>query len=383
MRPMSKRVRRWLLGVGLVLLAIVGVATGWVVYGLTDHPSLARYDRYRLAVPEGAAGGPQVRVTFLGVATLLIDDGETALMTDGFFSRPSKIATFLGTIAPDRELVAATLRRAGVDKLAAVIVVHSHYDHAMDAPEVARLTGAIVVGSPSTANVARGWQLPEAQIHVAEPAPLRFGAFTVTLVPSRHFPHGMAMGEIEAPLVPPVRATDYREGGSYSVLIAHPHGSLLVQGSAGWVDGALAGRHADVALLGIGALGNKDATYRETYYREIVDAVGAQCVIPIHYDDFTLPLDQPLRAMPNLLDDVDASLRFLVGQTAQRHVGLGLLPVWQAVPLLGAGRVQCRVALEELQHVAALDRVLHIFSRAQKNAERELATTSVSWWDNR
>jgi L-ascorbate metabolism protein UlaG (beta-lactamase superfamily) len=339
---------RWITAIGVVVVAIVSVAAGYLAHGLNDHPSLERYERFRLNAPIGGAGGSQVRVTFLGVATLLIDDGETALMTDGFFSRPSKLASALGSIAPDRERIAASLRRAGVDRLAAVIVVHSHYDHAMDAPEVARLTGALVVGSPSTANVARGWQLPEAQIRIPEPlAPQRFGAFTVTLVPSRHFPHGMAMGEIDAPLVPPARATDYREGGSYSVLIEHPLGSLLVQGSAGWIDGALASRHADVALLGIGALGSKDATYRETYYREVVDAVGARCVIPIHFDDFTLPLNQPLRAMPNLLDDVDASLSFLVAQSARRGVALGLLPVWKPVPLLGADAAQCHPATAE------------------------------------
>jgi L-ascorbate metabolism protein UlaG (beta-lactamase superfamily) len=125
------------------------------------------------------------------------------------------------------------------------------------------------------------------------------------------------------------------------VIIEHPLGSLLVQGSAGWVDGALAGRHADVVLLGIGALGSQDATYRETYYREVVDAVGPRCVIPIHYDDFTLPLDQPLRAMPNLVDDVDGSVRFLLERTAKKGAGLGILPVWESVPLLGAGAVQC------------------------------------------
>jgi L-ascorbate metabolism protein UlaG (beta-lactamase superfamily) len=341
--------RRALIGLAIVAAA----AMGWLMYRLRDHPSLEPYARHQLASPDGHTGGAQVRVTFLGVATLLIDDGETKLMTDGFFTRPAKAATFLGKIAPNRELIAATLRRAGVDKLAAVITVHSHYDHAMDTPEVARLTGAVVIGSPSTANIARGWQLPEAQIRVVEPnLPMHFGAFTVTLVPSRHFPHGMAMGEIEGPLVPPVRATDYREGGSYSVFIEHPLGSLLIQGSAGWVDGALTGRHADVVLLGIGALGSKDASYRETYYREVVDAVGPQCVIPIHWDDFTLPLDQPLQAMPNLLDDVEASMRFLIDQTTRRHVGFGLLPVWKAVPLLGAGRVLCNDEPQD-QHIIA------------------------------
>ena len=185
--------------------------------------------------------------------------------------------------------------------------------------------------------------MPAEQIRVATTGePMRFGAFTVTLIRSRHFPHGMAMGEITAPLVPPARATDYKEGGSYSVLIEHPLGSLLIQGSAGWVDGALAGRRADVVLLGIGALGMKDEAYRESYWREVVEAVNPRCVIPIHYDDFTLPLSERLRPMPNLPDDVDTSMRFLqqrIGKSVGR--GLGLLAEWQAVPLLGAGAAHC------------------------------------------
>ena len=52
--------------------------------------------------------------------------------------------------------------------VAAVIPLHAHYDHAMDAPEVARRTGALLLGSESSANVARGWGLPERQIQVAK-----------------------------------------------------------------------------------------------------------------------------------------------------------------------------------------------------------------------
>ena len=62
--------------------------------------------------------------------------------------------------------------------------------------------------------------------------PMRFGRFEVTLIRSQHFPHGMAMGEIREPLIPPARALDYLDGGAFSVLIAHPAGTLLVQGSA-------------------------------------------------------------------------------------------------------------------------------------------------------
>lgn len=334
--------RRWGRRVALAVVAVVGLAAAWLLYRLNDHPDLTRFARYELPASAAAAPGAQVRVTFLGVATVLIDDGETALLTDGFFSRPSKLATAFTRIAPDHERITAALQRAGIDRLRAVIVVHSHYDHAMDAPEVARLTGAQLIGSPSTANIARGWGLPEAQIRIAVPdQPMPIGAFTVTMVPSRHIAHGLAMGEIRAPLVPPARSTDYLEGGSYSVLIEHPLGALLVQGSAAWVDGALAGRHADVVLLGVGLLGREDDDYRDAYYREVVETVGARCVIPIHFDDFTLPLDDGLLAVPRLLDDVGGAFDWLSARSAGRGIGFGLLPLWGRVPLLGAGAVPC------------------------------------------
>lgn len=337
---------RWrsLLAGVLALVALLLVAGGaWFAWRLSDHPDLAAHADLTLQTsPAGDATAPAVRVTFLGVSTLLVSDGETALLTDGFFSRPGKWQTALGTIAPHAGAITAGLDLAGIDAgLAAVIVVHSHYDHAMDAPEVARRTGALLIGSESTRNVGRGAGLAEERMRLAEPAvPVRIGAFTVTLLPAGHLPHGVAMGVIDAPLVPPVRSTAYQEGGSYSVLLEHPLGSLLVQGSAGWLDGALAGRHADVVLLGVGGLGSQDGAYRETLYREVVEAVGARCVVPIHWDDFTLPLGEPLRPMPRLLDDFDGTMRWLRARTGP-ETGLGLLPLGRAVALLGSGAAPC------------------------------------------
>jgi L-ascorbate metabolism protein UlaG (beta-lactamase superfamily) len=326
----------------IALLVLLALGAGWLLYRLNDRPSLAPYASLWLASPAGAAAGPQVTVSFLGVTTLLISDGETALMTDGFFTRPPKRSVFLGRIAPDPERIARSLEKAGAGQLAAVFPVHSHYDHAMDSPEVARRAGALLVGSESTANIARGAGFPENRIRVVTPGePMDFGAFTVTEIPSQHFPHGMAMGEIDAPLVPPASAMEYKEGGSFSVLVEHPAGSLLVQGSAGWQEGALAGRHADVVLLGIGGLGTRDDAYREGYWREVVAAVAPRCVIPIHWDDFTLPLDERLEPSPTILDDVPASLDFLIQKTSDSSLGMGLLPVWKPIALLGAGAAAC------------------------------------------
>ncbi|WP_237737190.1 MBL fold metallo-hydrolase [Rhodococcus sp. 21391] len=73
-----------------------------------------------------------MHATFLGVSTILLSDGETSLMTDGFFSRPPLLRSVLRPLRPDGAAVDRALTRTRTDRLAAVLVAHSHYDHAMD-----------------------------------------------------------------------------------------------------------------------------------------------------------------------------------------------------------------------------------------------------------
>jgi L-ascorbate metabolism protein UlaG (beta-lactamase superfamily) len=313
----------------LLFALVLFIGCGWLAYRLRDHPSLEPYAG--LALDESPRA-PGVGLTFLGVSTVLITDGETALLTDGFFTRPGLLRTLVGKIEPDAAVIRRCLERAGITKLAAVFVVHSHYDHAMDAPEVARRTGALVVGSESTANIARGAGLAEDGIRVVRSGePMSFGRFRVTMILARHFPHGMAMGEIREPLVPPARATDYLDGGSYAVLIEHDDRSLLINASAGYVEGALRPYRADVVLLGIAGLATRDEAYGKAYWKEVVEAVQARRVIPIHWDDFTLPLDEPLRPMPRLLDDFDATMRFVTEAARSARIDLRLVPEWKTV----------------------------------------------------
>jgi len=314
--------------VTFVAVLLLGAALlAWLV---NRHPSLVPYEE--LGWRPASAPAPPLKVTFLGVATVLLDDGETAIMTDGFFSRPGKLQSFVGRVEPDLQAIGRGLARAGVGKLAAVIPVHSHYDHAMDAPEVARRTGALLVGSESTANVGRGWGLPPAQIVVAKTGePMRFGRFTVTLLPSRHAPTGFTGGVIDRPLKPPVRAFEYKEGQSYAVLVQHGAKSLLINGSAGFVPGALANVRADVAMLGIGTLGMRDEAYRDTYWREVVAAVKARRVIPIHWDDFWISSDGPMQPMAPPLDRFDESMAFLRARGTREAVEISLPAQWQAM----------------------------------------------------
>jgi L-ascorbate metabolism protein UlaG (beta-lactamase superfamily) len=270
-------------------------------------------------------------VTFLGVASLLVDDGETALLTDGFFSRPSLPKVVLGRIAPDQDRIGAVLERAGIESVAAVMPVHSHYDHAMDSAAVADRTRAVLAGGESTAYVGRGQGLPEDRIRVVRPGePETFGAFTVTWIASTHCPPDRYPGEISSPVVPPVRTGAYRCGEAWSILVSHANGrSALLQGSAGFVAGSLAGRHAEVAYLGIGQLGVQSEDYLRTYWQETVRTLGARRVVLIHWDDFFRPLDQPPRALPFVGDDLDVTMRVLGALAEEDGVALHLPTVWR------------------------------------------------------
>lgn len=330
---------RWVKHAVAIVLALLVLGIGALAWLVRQNPDLSPY---RALGWKGApAQAPAVKVSFLGVATLLLDDGETSILTDGFFSRPGMLQMFFGKVEPDLDAITRGLQRAGIPaktgKLAAVIPVHSHYDHSMDAPEVAKRTGAPLLGSDSTANVGRGWGLPEKQIRVAKLAePMAFGRFSVTLFAGRHAPTGFTGGEITQPLKPPARAIDYKEGQSYVILVQHDGRSLLIVGSAGFEPGALRGVQAEVVLLGIGALGPQSDAYRDAYWREVVTGVNARRVIPIHWDDFWISSDQAMKPMPPPVDRFNVSMDFVRDRGAREGVEVRLPLEWQPMDVWGA-----------------------------------------------
>ena len=294
------------------------------------RPDIARYSD-RFDVPAAEPDSP-LSATWMGVATLLVDDGSSALMTDGYFSRPNLARVAAGKVSPSPARVDGCLARAEVSRLEAVIPVHTHVDHVLDSALVADRTGARLVGGESAANVGRGYGLPEDRIVVASSGePIQLGAYDVTLIESHHCPPDRFPGVIGEPLVPPVRVSAYRCGEAWSTLVHHrPSGRrLLIQGSAGFVKGALADQRADAVYLSVGQLGLHPRSYLVDYWTETVLAVGARRVSLIHWDDFFRPLSKPLRALPYAGDDLDVSIRILDELAARDGIALHMPTVWR------------------------------------------------------
>ncbi|HEY0821089.1 MAG TPA: hypothetical protein VGD46_20045 [Rhizobacter sp.] len=323
---------RLLKRLAVALLAAVLLAAAFVVVQFNRRPSLAPYQPLTLPASTDATA---LHVRFAGVTTLVFDDGETAWMTDGFFSRPPVLRTLFGTIGPDAGRVDEGLRRLNVKKLAAVVPLHSHYDHAMDAPLVAQRTGALLIGGTSTLQIGRGAGLAEAQMRAVKGGDtVQLGKFSLRFIASRHSPTPYSSGEHQAhlaePLVPPAHVFRWPEGDVWSLVVSHASGrSFLVQGSAGIVPGALAGVRAETVFLGTGTLGKKDEAYRRAYWAETVKLVGARRVLPVHWDDFTLPLDQPLQATPYLIDDFGVVMADLQQRGRQDGIEIRLPPLFE------------------------------------------------------
>jgi L-ascorbate metabolism protein UlaG (beta-lactamase superfamily) len=243
-----------------------------------------------------ASDGAALRIRWLGTAGHVIETARTTLLIDPFLTRPT-LGRLLGRLAPDEAAIRARLP-ARVD---AIVCGHSHYDHLLDAPFIARTTGALLVGSATTCNFARAAGVPESQLRPVPPEgrTLTVADVTIRLVPSLHgrlvlhrvpFP-----GEVTTPPPLPARAWNYRMGGAFGIFVAAAGVRLYHNGSADLIDAALADTRADVLLVG---LAGRRAT--PDYLQRLCCALAPKLVVPTHHDAFFAPLDGGVHLLPGI-----------------------------------------------------------------------------------
>ena len=335
MKQLFRRIRM----IAILLLGLAVVASAVVVRLWQNRADIADLG-WTVATPGDAAPG-SVTVTWFGISTLLFDDGETQILIDGTFTRvPLANILSFRRVSSDIATINHTLAEYRIDRLAAIVPVHSHFDHAMDVGHVANRSTAVVLGSESTAYITRGADVPVAQSQILASGESRqFGAFTITLLDSKHAPigfgdNGWLPGPIEEPLIQPARVTAWREGVSYSVLIGHPRGTTLIQGSGGFIKDNLRDYSADVVILSIAELAGLGREYVDDLWNETITKVGAHRLFPVHYDDFTRPFGE-IRLFPNVLDNAVRTAEWLneIAAANETPIDIKLLPFGQAIEL--------------------------------------------------
>jgi L-ascorbate metabolism protein UlaG (beta-lactamase superfamily) len=317
--------------------------TAIVLSACSPSAKLSKYKAYRLAdqhaqpIPPGA-----VKVTFFGTSSLLIDDGETQLLTDGFVTRPGFIKAGFGKIESDSTLVKRIIKEEKIDRLKAVFVVHSHYDHVLDAPTFSKLTTAGLYGSASTLQVARAAKVPASLLHTFETGKaLTFGKFTVTILPSRHTPPFNILGKsnddlgetIDSNFTLPAKTKAFTEGGAYDVLIEHNGKRLLIKASTNYIEGRLDDVQADVLFLGIAQLGKQGNAFKENFYKYTVLPLKPKLLIPIHWDNFFKPLNNNLKPLPKIADNLKQGLDFIIRKTEGDKISLKIVQGKESVIL--------------------------------------------------
>jgi L-ascorbate metabolism protein UlaG (beta-lactamase superfamily) len=246
--------------------------------------------------------------TWLGTAGFLLDDGQTQLLIDPFVSCPSLLRVALNRpIRPDDAAIERWAAELDMDRVAAVIVTHNHYDHSMDAPGFAARCGAPLYGCGSTAMIGRGAGLPEDKLVVVQPRwVLRAGEFEVHFLPSKHGPSPIGaaphQGTVDRPLVPPAHHAAWRQGEAWVLWVRHPAGSFVHQGSSDVLPETLEGVRAELCMS---CLVWRRST--EELLRATVDAVGATRLVPLHSDDMFRPPHRPYSPMPGA--DVEGFFR--------------------------------------------------------------------------
>lgn len=303
----------------VAIVVIVTIAGMIAALLWRDRPSL---DAIAWPAPAiaSAVNPDAVTVTWLGVGTLLFDDSETQILIDGFFSRPSLADHLLGRpVDNDAPQINYAMNEFRMRRLAAIIPVHSHFDHAMDVGAIANRSSASILGSESTAEIARGAGVPEDQISVVKDSEsFQFGNFKVTLLAVGHAPIGWGGsvpfdGFIEEPMTMPQPVSAWRMGGAYTIIIEHPQGTALVAGSASYKKYELREVAADAVFLGVAQLQSLGRDYAELYWQHTVTASGGHSVYPIHFDDFTKPFGEvalPPRAIDNFEKTAEWLLEF-------------------------------------------------------------------------
>ncbi len=275
-----------------------------MIHHLLGHVDPALFHR------AGVAADATLRLRYLGTAGFVVELAQRTVVIDPFVTRPGLRETLFSPLLPDERLISRLIPRADD-----VLLGHTHYDHALDAPELCKQTGARLIGSPSAWRIGQAFGLPEAQlVQTYGNEDIACGAVTVRGLPSRH---GKVYSE-KVPLAGPVpgwfrwpgRLSHFRHGLVFNWYLEGAGCSMVHVDSADFIEEELEGVTCDVLCLC--AIGR---------HRRPVAVLKPRVVIPCHWDWFGTPYEPEPRELPR------ADVAKMVGEIRQAGAQAVVLPL--------------------------------------------------------
>lgn len=244
----------------------------------------------------------KVEVRWFSVTSLVLEDETSKIMFDSMFTRAEiKHWLNLAELRSDEQLVAQIIKENGLENINALFVSHSHYDHVIDTPVIAKLTGGTFYADESNERIAKAYKDPKIKtVRIENLKPIRVGKFTITPIKRTHSP---IIRWINFEFLPgPVPENfnfsfyDYHMGDTWFYYIEHPEGNILVdQGSEPFLESLKPFTNkVDVLIQGI-ANRRTDDVILEGY----IKALDPKIFIPTHFDNFFFGFD-PKAAVPYL-----------------------------------------------------------------------------------
>jgi L-ascorbate metabolism protein UlaG (beta-lactamase superfamily) len=243
---------------------------------------------------------PGLTVEWLGVSGYRLEYEGRSVYVDPYVSRvPLRSLLLRRPARPDPEAHVRYLPTPA-SEVVGVLVGHTHFDHAVDAPALARRTGCRAYGSASLARLMRVHGLGQLAVEVEPYRVYELGPFEVSFVPSAHSKLllGLAVpfdGELTCEHLDGLAPSAYRCGQVWGIHIAVAGITLYHQGSADLVDDAIRHRDVDVFLAGVAG-----RSFTDRYWERILGRLDPRIVVPTHYDDFFAPLGEDMELVANV-----------------------------------------------------------------------------------
>jgi L-ascorbate metabolism protein UlaG (beta-lactamase superfamily) len=241
--------------------------------------------------PEQAVGPDELDVRWLGTAGFEIRSARAAILIDPYYSR-LPILRLLGKIRPDLAAIEREIHPAQ-----AVFVSHGHFDHLLDAPEVARKLGCPLYTSYQGEKLAEAEGLP-AQLRkpIVDGSLVQVGDIGVEAVQSQHsdmITQRLAGGEMTDHPTFPMGFMDYKNGPTYGFLIRWRGRTIYHNGTAQIVEAGIRNRHADVVLMCVSGW-----TATPHLWERVGAALTPTVLVPMHDDDFFKPISEGFHENP-------------------------------------------------------------------------------------